>query len=681
MPLNTSDHQFFADRVFQDKAADLLSRGLDLYSTDLVKALELLNVAQAKAEIEHNSMVKAQALVAQGKAYRDLGEPQKALECLSHALELADYEDEKVIRADALNQRAGVNHNLGEYALALRDVSASLEIARIFQDDRRVVNALINMGILLTKLADYPKALNTFRDAHQLIRDNVKDITLEGQCLINLALLYEDMGDDQKALETSQTALQTVAVLENRVLEAIIRVNLGYAHKRLSQEHAALKSFETALTFAQDLKLSKVEIAALDGLGQIYSKLGQLEKAFGFHQLALEQSRGSGDVEGEIDALLNFAKDYVIAARYNEVLEKAAQALHLAKAHSRRKSIIEAHQILSQAHENLQNPREALFHFREANGLEKLLFNEEREKKNRQLAIQFDLERVQYQAEVYRIRTEIEREAKERAEAMVEQRTQELVASHQTIALQHQQLQEKVLELGNLLQQNEVLRQRLMLAARRNTTLNEEFLRRLSAELHDGPAQDLGYAVIKLTSGEIDAAVEALPQIKQAAYAKELETIQGSVSRALKEMRAIASGMCLPELKDHSLTEVAMRAISSHQRRTHTEVEFDFEGQFTDVALPVKITVYRLVQESLMNGFKHGGAGEQMVRIYPEKTHLHLEVSDKGPGFELNDALDYGGRLGLLGMRERVESLGGRFWIETALDQGTCIHAILPLII
>ena len=297
------------------------------------------------------------------------------------------------------------------------------------------------------------------------------------------------------------------------------------------------------------------------------------------------------------------------------------------------------------------------------------------------LSIQFDLERAQYQAEVYRIGTEIEREAKERAEAMVKQRTKELVESHQTIATQHQQLQEKVIELGNLLKQNEMLRQRLMLAARRNTTLNEEFLRRLSAELHDGPAQDLGYAVIKFGSGEIEAAVEALPQARQAAYTKELGTIQTSISRALKEMRAIAAGMCLPELNHLSLTETGMRAISSHQRRTQTEVEFDFEGQFTDVVLPVKITVYRLVQESLMNGFKHGGSGEQMVRIYPENGQLHLEIRDKGPGFELNDSLEYNGRLGLLGMRERVESLGGRFWIDTTLKQGTCVHAVLPLII
>jgi signal transduction histidine kinase len=678
MSLTTLSKHPHSESINQTQASALLKQGLELYASDVSQALELLQQAEHQAEAEQHPSVKAQVLVAQGRAYRDLGEPQRALECLGKALEISDYADENMVRADALNQRAGVNHNLGEYALALGDVSSSLEIARFFEDDRREANALINMGILSTKLADYPRALSSFRDAHKVIRDKLHDSIVEGQCLINLALLYEDMGDDPKALETCQAALQTVTGLENRVLEAITTVNLGYAHKRLGHDQAALRSFEAALSVAKDIKLSKVEIAALDGLGQIHIKLGAVEKALELHQLAFAQSQQAKDVEGEIDAVLNLARDFVVANRFEEALEMAKKALEMSAKVKRKKSMMEAHQLLSQTYEALQHPQQSLEHFREFHTLEKSLFNEEREKKQRQLAIQFDLERAQYQAEVYRIRTEIEREAKERAEATVEQRTNELVQSHQTIEKQHQELQEKVIELGQLLDQNETLRQRLMLAAQRNTTLNEQFLRRLSAELHDGPAQDLGYALIKLESGQIDAVAGILSAERRAAYLKELETIQTSVSRALKEMRAVAGGMCLPELGNLSLTETAMRAISSHQRRTQIEVEFDFEGSFVDVALPVKITAYRLIQEALMNGFKHGGAKGQMVRLYPDQNNLHLEIRDEGVGFD-QDSLEYGGRLGLLGMRERVESLGGKFWIDTAIGKGTRVHALVRI--
>jgi signal transduction histidine kinase len=91
------------------------------------------------------------------------------------------------------------------------------------------------------------------------------------------------------------------------------------------------------------------------------------------------------------------------------------------------------------------------------------------------------------------------------------------------------------------------------------------------------------------------------------------------------------------------------------------------------------MTVYGLIQEALMNGFKHGATEGQVVHIYSEGLHLHLEICDQGPGFELNDLLEYNGRLGLLGMRERVEGLGGKFWIDTALGRGTRVHAVMLL--
>jgi signal transduction histidine kinase len=492
-------------------------------------------------------------------------------------------------------------------------------------------------------------------------------------------LVYEDMGDNTKALETCQLALQTVSELDNRVLQAITTVNLGYAHKRLNQQQAALQRFENALEIAREIKFVKVEIAALDGLGQLYNGLNNTTKALELHQQALERSRETNDLESEIDALLNLGRDFLVAQDARASLEPLHLALDLAQKIERKKSSIEAHELLSDAFERLGDLQKALEHFRTFHRLEKALFNEEREKKTRQLSIQFDVERARYEAEVYRIRTEIEREAKERAEATVKERTLELVQSNQTIEQQKQTLQEKVTELHQLLEQNEALRHRLVLAAKRNTTLNERSLRRLSAELHDGPAQDLGFALIKLESGEIDATAAKLPTEQREKYSKELETIHSSIARALNEMRAIAGGMCLPELEHLPLGETIKRAARSHQRRTQSEVAVQLEETQEDIPLPVKITLYRIVQESLMNAFKHGGGKGQSVKLFFQKEQLQLEVRDEGPGFVLSDRLENNSRLGLVGMRERVESLGGRFWIETDIGQGTTVNVVLTL--
>jgi signal transduction histidine kinase len=655
-------------------ALELLAAGLEAYGhAALEAALDGLNRAERQAQLEANWSVQAQALIALGKTHRDLGEPNLALECLDGALELARFHADPVIEGDALNQRAGVNHLSGEYAQALKDLGLALQIARRFNDERRVANCLINIGILSTKLADFPRALGALSEAHSLMRERIQDPSTEAQCLINLGCLYEGMGDHQKMLEAYQLALGTVSGLDNRLLEAITTVNLGYAHKRLGQLEAATQQFEAALELARKIGHVKVEIAALDGLGQVQASLGQTAAALEFHLAALERSRDTGDVESETDALLNLSRIH-LNDDPQKALEPLTNALERAAQTGRQQTIFEAHELLAETHDRLGNTKKAFEHFREFHRIEKLVFNAEREQKTRQLSIQFDLERAQHEAEVYRLRTDLEREAKEQAEQTVRQRTHELELGHRIIETQRTELQEKVEHLHRLLEQNETLRHRLVLAATRSTALNERFLRRLSAELHDGPAQDLGFALLKLDSGELNANAETSEQTR-----KELETIQTSISRALAEMRAIASGMCLPELEHLSLVATLGRVIQTHKRRTQSDVTLLIERSPVEVPLPIKITAYRIVQESLANAFKHGGGQDQTVRLLATPEEVLLEINDHGPGFQAGTVLERNERLGLAGMRERAESLGGTFRIVSTPGKGTQVSVTLPL--
>jgi signal transduction histidine kinase len=662
-----------------ETSASLLAAGLEAYGhSKFVEALELLQSVAKQAKLEASYTLEAQVLIAQSKIYRDQGRPETALEHLDQALELARNHGDVLIEADALNQRAGVNHLNGEYARALKDLNLVLQVARRFHDDTRAANCLINIGIVATKLGDYPRALAALSEAHALVRERLQDRGIESQCLINLGVLFENMNDDTKALETYQLVLTTLQGLENNVLEAITTNNLGYVYKRLGQLENAAKSFETALVMAQKIKFPKVEISALDGLGQVQTSLKNFSTALEFHQQALDRALETADVESEIDALLNIGRIY-LQTNASKAIESLNRALEKANQIEGKKAIFEAHELLADAHEQLGNSVLSLEHFREFHRIEKTLFNQESEEKTRQLSIQFDLERAQHETEVYRLRTELMSEAKEQAEQTVRERTLELELGNQTIERQRQELQEKVVTLGKLLEQNEVLRSRLVLAATRSTTLNERFLRRLSAELHDGPAQDLGFALLKLDSDQLHAVAQNTALEQQAKHGKELETIQASIARALGEMRAIASGMCLPELEQLSLKETLLRVINAHKRRSQTEVEFVLEETPTELPLPIKIILYRLVQESLTNAFKHAGGKGQKVHLYSQTDQLQLEVSDAGAGFKLGSSLEQSEGLGLLGMRERVESVGGNFEVESQLGMGTKIKITLPL--
>ncbi len=245
-----------------------------------------------------------------------------------------------------------------------------------------------------------------------------------------------------------------------------------------------------------------------------------------------------------------------------------------------------------------------------------------------------------------------------------------------TIQSQQAALSQQVDQLTELLAQNESLRDRIRRAAGRFTTLNERFLRRFSAELHDGPLQDLGLALLRF-----DHVVEqvAAPKPDGHSIQDDLDVIEGSLRRAMEEIRSLSAGLGVPQLNDLTLAETLKRVVNVHEQRTRTEVALELAGLPQQVPLAVKITLYRLVQEALNNAYRHAGGRDQQVRVISQAGQIAVEVSDHGPGFEYDGASWWDKHLGLIGMRERVESLGGVFRVESAPGEGTRIIANLSL--
>jgi signal transduction histidine kinase len=246
-----------------------------------------------------------------------------------------------------------------------------------------------------------------------------------------------------------------------------------------------------------------------------------------------------------------------------------------------------------------------------------------------------------------------------------------------TIVRQQRTLNDSLLELRGLLEQNETLTTRVRRAATRTTALNERFLRRTSAELHDGPTQDLSYALMQL-DGVLQHATQT-QVVPVQGFVKELAGIEGSLNRAVSEIRSIARGLRMPELEALTLPEVVERAVRDHLRRTESQVTTTIAALEERVPLPVKITVFRIAQEALNNAFRHGGGLRQQIVLRREcPQHFVLEVADAGPGFDWNDRTHNEDHLGLIGMRERVESLGGTFVVISGPQQGTVIQAKIP---
>lgn len=234
---------------------------------------------------------------------------------------------------------------------------------------------------------------------------------------------------------------------------------------------------------------------------------------------------------------------------------------------------------------------------------------------------------------------------------------------------QRQALTQRVAELSELLSQNKALHARAQRASRRATALNESYLRRLGADLHDGPAQLVAYAALR-----VDSKVLTDPATPPSAREEEVSTIKARLDEAMDEIRSICSGLVLPQIEAAALPDVLSRAVAAHRQRTGFDVMLSMSESPHSLSPAAKICIYRFVQEALNNGFRHGGGVGQSVRQTFENGNVLVEVSDQGPGFDPAAARPEG--LGLAGLRERIESLGGTFEISTSKN-GTRVRMSL----
>jgi len=239
------------------------------------------------------------------------------------------------------------------------------------------------------------------------------------------------------------------------------------------------------------------------------------------------------------------------------------------------------------------------------------------------------------------------------------------------IESQRSELEGNVNRLSGLLVQNRELRGRMQSAAGRTTALNERYLHRISADIHDGPAQNVSLALLRLE--DLDQRVGI-----QSDDAKDLDTVRSSLDSALTDLRTIARGLRLPEIERLSPTETARRVLKDFERATGRKVVFHHEEVPTEASLPLKITLYRVLQEALANSYRHANGASHKVTLTSMGNDVRLEIVDDGAGFD-PQAVPHDGALGLVGMRERVELLGGRFEVTRHTPTGTRVLVDLPL--
>jgi signal transduction histidine kinase len=252
---------------------------------------------------------------------------------------------------------------------------------------------------------------------------------------------------------------------------------------------------------------------------------------------------------------------------------------------------------------------------------------------------------------------------------LIVRRASNLVTSHQTSLIQ------KMTEAKNLATQNERLRRLADDARLEAANSNENLLARIGQDLHDGPIQLVSLLMLKLTE----------PDGKKPAGARcggrHSPSVQVLTTRILTELRDISTGLVLPQLEQLTASEILQLAVRNHEDMTATKVDCKIGDLPHDMALPLAVCLYRIVQEGLNNAFHHAKAAGQRVEVWADTQSIGIAVSDSGPGFAIRDPENVRSRtgLGIAGLRNRVEALHGTFELISQPGVGTQIRAKLPI--
>jgi PAS domain S-box-containing protein len=192
----------------------------------------------------------------------------------------------------------------------------------------------------------------------------------------------------------------------------------------------------------------------------------------------------------------------------------------------------------------------------------------------------------------------------------------------------------------------------------------------LARELHDSVTQALFSMGLTLRTLELLLATDP-----EAARAKlvELRELQKD---ALAEMRTLIFELRPSSLESDGLVQALRTHATAVQRRTGLVVVVDAEP-IDRLPLACEEALYRIGQEALHNVVKHANASNATIRIVRETDRVRLAVTDDGAGFD-PDAVPRG-HLGLLGMRQRVDLIGGELRVQSRAGKGTSVEASVPL--
>lgn len=230
------------------------------------------------------------------------------------------------------------------------------------------------------------------------------------------------------------------------------------------------------------------------------------------------------------------------------------------------------------------------------------------------------------------------------------------------------------LERGVLLEQNAVREQALTAASERRLT-------RLGFDIHDGPIQDVTALAgdLRLFGRQLQRVLP--PDGPCELLLGRLEDFDARLVALDRELRELAHSLERTSVLERPFADVLRQTMAAFTTRNGIALSLDLRGDPSGLSASQRLALLSVVRESLVNVRDHSGARKAAISIAVGRSHTHATVTDAGRGFDVEKTLVRAarrGRLGLIGMSERVRLLGGRLDIDSRPGGPTRVSVVVP---
>ncbi len=672
---------------------DILNqKSWELRNYNPIQARNLAQMAHKLAAPLEYVMGMAESLKNLGVSKCLLGEFQSALSDAQKAIGYYKQVDFEKGQVSVFNLLGVIYARLNKYSVALKYQHKVLAYYEKQGDKRIIASTLTNIGSVYKELTQYDTALEYHLRALRMCEEIGDDRTL-ATTLNNVSAIYFAMDNYETALKYLLRSYPIFKRINDLRGLAHTYGNMGLIYFFLNKTEEALKY----LTLSLEIRTStgdKTGIAfSLKHLGNVYFQLKDTDRCVQYLLKSMKIYSELPDVNGLTDVYVNLGKVYLSEGRYEDANSACLSGLDVVRQSNNKDLMFRLYEVLYRIHVATGDYKKGLEYYRMYSETRNEVRNIEKHKAITAIEFRYDMERIEREKEIYRLKNvELANALKQIEQANAE--LEEKSASLEEAKLELEARQHQIMRFNHELEEANL---RLKVSNERLLVVDKEKNEILSIVAHDLKNPLTG---VLLASDSMRQYLNILNKRDILQYLDNIQSCSDSMMDLISnllDVRMLEDGVMRFEMNKVSIARVVDKIVNVYQQRARRKGIALIYESVDDPAFVIgdEERIREVVENLVSNAIKYSPKSRRVwITVARSEEDVSVVVKDEGPGLSAEEqkklyqkfvrlsARPTGGEsssgLGLAIARNFVERMNGRIWCDSEAGKGAAFGVSLP---